>query len=94
MRVESILASTDFSETSNHAVEQALELSLRYGAELHLLHVVEARHDEDATVASVLKDYLKKLADDAEQFLALKVDVLRGNDIDVRYEASSDWSRA
>ena len=49
---------TDFSETANHAVEQALELFLRYGAELHLLHVVEARHDEDATVASVLQDYL------------------------------------
>ena len=74
MRVESILlAPTDFSETATHAVEQAIELSLCYGAELHLLHVVEARHHDQAAVTGVLQDYLQKLEEDAEQSLALKV---------------------
>ena len=90
MRVESILAPTDFSETANHAVEQAFELSLRYGAELYLLHVVEVRHHDSAALTGVLQDYLKKLEDDAEQSLALNIDVLRGNKIDVRYETSRD----
>jgi len=90
MRVKSILAPTDFSETANHAVEQAIELSLCYGAELHLLHVVEARHHDQAAVTGVLQDYLQKLEEDAEQSLALKVDVLRGNKVDVRYETTRD----
>lgn len=89
MRVESILAPTDFSETANHAVEQAMELSLRYGAELHLLHVVEDHHGESSGAASAMHDYLRKLEDDAEQSLALKVDVLRGNNVAVQYETVS-----
>lgn len=89
MRIETILAPTDFSETANHAVEQAMELSLRYGAALHLVHVVEEHGDDSAGVTSALQDYLKKLEDDAQQSLALKVDVLRGNDVDVHYETTS-----
>ncbi len=89
MRIESILAPTDFSETATHAVEQAVELSLRYGASLHLLHVVEAPGDDSGGVTSALQDFLRKLEDDAQQSLALKVDVLRGSKIDVRYETSS-----
>lgn len=89
MRIETILAPTDFSETANHAVEQAMELSLRYGAALHLFHVVAAHHEGSGEVTSVLQDYLQTLEDDAQQSLALKVDVLRGNDIDVYYETSN-----
>lgn len=81
MRVESILAPTDFSETANHAVQQAIELSKRYGAKLHLLHVVEAREG-----GGVVKGVLKKLAADAERTLALEVDSLRGQKVDVYYE--------
>ena len=90
MKVESILAPTDFSETANHAVEQAIELSLRYEAELHLLHVVAARDEDSSGAASALRDYLKKLEDDAEKSLALKVDVLRGNKVVVQYETVRD----
>jgi nucleotide-binding universal stress UspA family protein len=89
MRIETILAPTDFSETANHAVEQAMELSMRYGAALHLFHVVAAPEATSGGVTSALQDYLQKLVDDAQQSLALKIDVLRGNDIDVHYETSS-----
>jgi nucleotide-binding universal stress UspA family protein len=89
MRVDSILAPTDFSDTANHAVEQAIELALRYGAELHMLHIVEA-HGDSPGATSALTDYLEKLEDDAEQSLALKVDVLRGNKVNVFYETSRD----
>ena len=36
-----ILFATDFSETSNYAAEHALLLAKTFGAELHVLHVLE-----------------------------------------------------
>ena len=92
MKIESILVPTDFSETANHAVEQSLELAIRTGADLHLFHVLEAHHSEVTGVVSALADYLEKLAHDAEQSLALKVDVLRGNGVNVFYETSTGGS--
>ncbi len=38
-----ILVPTDFSGYSNIALKQAVDIALEYGAELHLLHVVEMR---------------------------------------------------
>jgi nucleotide-binding universal stress UspA family protein len=38
-RVRTILCATDFSPTSEHAVEYARRLAEQLGAELHLLHV-------------------------------------------------------
>lgn len=90
MRVDTILAPTDFSETANHAVEQAIELSVRYAAELHLCHVVEVRGNDWAATTGVLQDYLKELEHDADELLALKVDALRGNEVNVRYETGRD----
>lgn len=36
-----ILVATDFSETSSHAVKYAIEMARTFGAELHVLHVLE-----------------------------------------------------
>ena len=36
-----IVAAVDFSETSDHAVEQAVDLASRLGAKLHLVHVYQ-----------------------------------------------------
>lgn len=88
MRIQSILAPTDFSETANHAVEQAVELSIRTRARLHLYHVVEPLAEESAGVVAAVRDYLESLEADAQKSLALKVEVLRGNDIDVHFSTA------
>lgn len=41
IRLERILLPTDFSEFAAPAVEYACEFAKRFGAELHLLHVIE-----------------------------------------------------
>jgi nucleotide-binding universal stress UspA family protein len=41
MNLQRILHPTDFSEHASHALHYALELSDRFDAELHLLHVLE-----------------------------------------------------
>ena len=39
--IHRILVPVDFSEHSEHALEEAIELAKRFGAELHLLHCCE-----------------------------------------------------
>lgn len=41
-KVERILVPTDFSETANLAINHAIDLARRFGAELSLVHVLEA----------------------------------------------------
>ncbi|OGW39255.1 MAG: hypothetical protein A2Y97_00980 [Nitrospirae bacterium RBG_13_39_12] len=40
MEIKSILFPTDFSEGSSNALNYAVDLSKRYGAKLHIVHVV------------------------------------------------------
>ena len=41
MKFSKILVPTDFSESAKYALPFAIDLAEKYGAELHLLHVVE-----------------------------------------------------
>lgn len=41
MNLKRLLLPTDFSESARHAFSYALSLACQYGAEVHLLHVVE-----------------------------------------------------
>jgi nucleotide-binding universal stress UspA family protein len=41
LNIEKILFATDFSPPSDHALQLALELAEKFGAELHVLHVVQ-----------------------------------------------------
>jgi nucleotide-binding universal stress UspA family protein len=85
MAIETILVPTDFSEPANHAVEQAAELAIRARAKLELFHVVEPTSEDSPGVVQALQDYLKHLEQDARKSLSLKVEVLRGNGVDVRF---------
>ena len=40
MEIKSILFPTDFSEGSSQAVKYAVDLANRYGAKLHILHII------------------------------------------------------
>lgn len=39
--IKRLLSPTDFSDASRHALQYAVDLAKTYGAELHLLHVIE-----------------------------------------------------
>ena len=92
MRINSILAPTDFSETANHAVDQAFEMAVRTQATLHLFHVRETHDADPGAPSSTVRDFMKRLEDAGESSLALKVDTLRGNKVDVFYETENGTS--
>ena len=39
--IKRLLSPTDFSDASKHALEYAVDLAKSYGAELHIVHVIE-----------------------------------------------------
>jgi len=56
---------------------------MRFGATLRLAHVREG----DQTAPSSLREYVGELERASEQSLSVELDIFRGNDIDVSYEA-------
>lgn len=70
---QKILWPTDFSECSQHALAVACEIAARYGAELHLLNVLQdldAIAPEGGGGFALFEDWLPKLRELAEQKLA------------------------
>lgn len=72
IKINRILAATDFSECSEHALRYAYELAEVFGAELHLVNVVEipagaypefgiSVHDIEKTAMKVAEQDLNKL---------------------------------
>ena len=61
MTLSHILLPTDFSETASHALDYARELAARFGADVHVLHVVADPTPQDWAVgpaAGVVTDLL------------------------------------
>ena len=85
---KTILVATDFSQTSEHALEYARALATSFGGTLHLLHVVP-----DPVIASAWSEAYaydltalgERLRLDAERRLAEKVQTIR--DVAVTAEA-------
>lgn len=81
MNLTRILFPTDFSDTAGHALDYARDLAARYGASVHVLHVVrdpmsQAWAGEAAGV--VIPDLLKSWRADAERRLReLSLDGIR-----------------
>jgi nucleotide-binding universal stress UspA family protein len=57
----SILLATDGSPHANRALEQALQIALKFEAELHVVYVVDTRHARSAAT----QDSLRELGDQA-----------------------------
>lgn len=73
IRIDRILVPTDFSEFSRPAVNYAVAMAERFGAQLHILHVVPdpAMLVPDAAVFTVesMQGQSEKLVADAERML-------------------------
>jgi nucleotide-binding universal stress UspA family protein len=71
IRLQTILAPTDFSEFSTHALRYACEFARRFGAQLHLLHVIdESRTTPDPLLgAPVAEAEIRDLQRGAESAL-------------------------
>ena len=88
LQFKTILVATDFSQTSEHALEYARALATSFGGTLHLLHVVP-----DPVIASAWSEAYaydltglgERLRLDAERQLAEKVQTIR--DVVVTTEA-------
>lgn len=66
MRFENILLATDFSRISDRAFEYGVKLAARFGATLHLVHVVTEEMAGDGEVPDVRYAALGRLRRDAE----------------------------
>lgn len=72
MNLKRILLPTDFSDTAGHALDYARDLAARFGASVHLLHVVSDPTAQDwagEVEGLVVPDLLDKWKGDAEQRL-------------------------
>ena len=70
MTLTRILLPTDFSDTAQHALDYARELAGRFGASVHLLHVVPDPMQNWATEAMpVVSDLAERWKADAERRL-------------------------
>ena len=70
MTLTRILLPTDFSDTAQHALDYARELAGRFGASVHLLHVVPDPMQNGATEAMpVVSDLAERWKADAERRL-------------------------
>lgn len=68
-----ILVPVDFSETNQSAIAEGAELAVRFGAELHLLYVVEDSSPaltKTAATSPVFRSYVQDLTTNGEKDLA------------------------
>jgi nucleotide-binding universal stress UspA family protein len=72
LTVKKILCPTDFSKASNRAIELAVPLAEKFGAEIYLVHVVPAIPHVTASPTSHfdVPEYERLLRSDAEKQLA------------------------
>jgi nucleotide-binding universal stress UspA family protein len=69
IEIKKVLVPIDFSPHSEVALKYGCEFSLKFGAELHLLHVIEDLISEYQGLASIPGDYRARIRDEAERRL-------------------------
>jgi len=72
VQIQKILLPTDFSEYAQSGMNYACELALKYGAELHVLHVLEVHPlaSPDFSMGVALLSYTTESRSAAEKLLA------------------------
>lgn len=70
IQIQKILVPTDFSPHSDIALRYACEFASSFGAEIHLLHVIEDLISEYNGIASIPGDYRAQIRAEAERRVA------------------------
>ena len=90
-----VLVGTDFSEPAARAVERAVDVAMRYGARLHVVHVWEVPIMAGASIASPSIDWITPIENAARAQLDEIVEGLRAGGVDVASTLCSGvaWDR-
>jgi nucleotide-binding universal stress UspA family protein len=83
MYFKKIFFPTDFSDSANHALRQAVELALVHKATLFIFHAVLLHADDPQQLKNQLKDYLDQLEKETKESLKTKSDELKGRGVAV-----------
>lgn len=83
MKVKTILFPTDFSDSADHALTQAVELAMAHKAKLHIFHAILLHTEDPRHLEDLLKDYVVQVEKDALGFLEEKSGELRKRGLDV-----------
>ena len=97
LQLQKILFPTDFSKCAEQALAHAVFLAEKYGAEIHLLHVITIFEDQPSVVSNEIaetKEMVRKLEDIAEKQLNKLLDSHSSNDIKIITEIKRGLSAA
>ena len=83
MQFKKILFPTDFSDSANHALRQAVDLALVHKATLFIFHAILLHTDDPQQLKNQLKDYLDQLEKETMESLKTKSDELKGRGVAV-----------
>jgi nucleotide-binding universal stress UspA family protein len=83
MQFKKILFPTDFSDSANHALRQAVDLALVHKATLYIFHAILLHTDDPQKLKNQLKDYLDQLEKETMESLKTKSEELRGRGVAV-----------
>lgn len=85
--IKNILIPTDFSETSQAATQYAVELAKKFGAQLHLLHVIE----DPVVYMPMFESYALPPKEDFENFAKTRLDNWILDEDKAGLEISTHW---
>lgn len=97
LQLQKILFPTDFSKCAEQALAHAVFLAEKYGAEIHVLHVITIFEDQPSVVSNEIaetKEMVRKLEDIAEKQLNKLLDSHSSNDIKIITEIKRGLSAA
>jgi nucleotide-binding universal stress UspA family protein len=97
LQLQKILFPTDFSKCAEQALAHAVFLAEKYGAEIHVLHVITIFEDQPSVVSNEIaetKEMVRKLEDIAEKQLNKIVDSHSADDIKITTEVKRSLSAA
>ncbi|MCW8804632.1 MAG: universal stress protein [Ignavibacteriaceae bacterium] len=86
MKIKKILFPTDFSRCAEQALAYAVLLAEKYGAEIHVLHIVTLFEDQPSAISegiSETEEMIRKLEDIAEKQLNKVVDSHGADDMKI-----------
>jgi nucleotide-binding universal stress UspA family protein len=88
MKLKKILLPTDFSESAEQALRQAVALALISKAELHIFHAVLLHAEDPQHLQTVLKGYSEHIDEEARKILEEKSGEIGNRGLDVSFSTA------